>query len=230
MPSILFLLSLIQYKHYSTMKIYKVKRIPSNQLAMNSKLMNPIWEEANVTNDFSFPWEDESVPSTCFRALYDDTNFYFRFDVEDANVLTHVVKDHKMEVVDSDRVEIFFRQDEKLNPYYCLEMDARGRVLDYVTKYYRDFDYEWQWPGSENLKVEASEDKKGYVVEGAISLSSLRELGLLKNNTLEAGLYRGYCMELPNPEADLRWISWVDPKVETPDFHIPSSFGLLKLD
>jgi len=212
------------------MKTYSVKRIASNQLTIKGKLMNPIWEQANVTSDFSFPWEEQTPPTTSFRALYDDAYFYFRFDVEDDNVLSHVKEDHKMEVVDSDRVEIFFRQDAKLNPYYCLEMDARGRVLDYVTRYYRDFDYEWQWPGSDNLSVKASENKEGYTVEGAISLSSLKELGLLKNNELEAGLYRGYCMQLPNPEAELRWISWVNPAVEEPDFHIPSSFGKLSLE
>ena len=212
------------------MNIYSVKRIASNQLTLDSEAINPIWEQANINSDFSFPWEDKTPPKTSFRALYDDEFFYFRFDVEDDNVLTHVKEDHKMEVVDSDRVEIFFRQDEKLNPYYCLEMDARGRVLDYVTRYYRDFDYEWQWPGSDNLIVKASENKEGYVVEGAISLSSLKDLGLLKNNVLEAGLYRGYCMQLPNPDAELRWISWVNPEVEEPDFHIPSSFGKLSLE
>ena len=212
------------------MNTYSVKKIASNLLTPNAKVMNPIWEQANITSDFSFPWEEKTPPKTSFRALYDDVYFYFRFDVEDDNVLTHVKDDHKMEVVDSDRVEIFFRQDEKLNPYYCLEMDARGRVLDYVTRYYRDFDYEWQWPGSDNLNIKASQSKEGYIVEGAISLSSLKDLGLLKANVLEAGLYRGYCMRLPNPEAELRWISWINPAVKEPDFHIPSSFGKLELE
>ncbi|WP_372645713.1 carbohydrate-binding family 9-like protein [Ancylomarina sp.] len=210
------------------MRTYSVKQIASNQLTLDGNTMNPIWDNANVTDDFSFPWEDETPPRTSFRALYDKDYFYFRFDVEDDNVLTYVKDDHKMEVVDSDRVEIFFRQDEKLNPYYCLEMDARGRVLDYVTRYYRDFDYEWQWPGSDSLLVKARENSQGYVVEGKITLSSLMELGLLKDNILQAGLYRGYCMKLPDPEAKLKWISWVNPESTKPDFHIPSSFGSLK--
>jgi len=212
------------------MNTYSVKQIASKQLTLDGNIMNPIWDKANITTDFSFPWENETSPKTSFRALYDTDYFYFRFDVEDDHVLTHVKDDHKMEVVDSDRVEIFFRQDEQLNPYYCLEMDARGRVLDYVTRYYRDFDYEWQWPGTDNLDVKASENKNGYVVEGAIRLSSLKDLGLLKNNVLEAGLYRAYCMQLPNPQAELRWISWVNPAVKEPDFHIPSSFGFLKFE
>jgi hypothetical protein len=214
------------------MKIYNVKRIASNQLTVEGTIMNPIWEQANINSDFSFPWEDEEAPKTTFRAFCDNENFYFRFDVQDDNVLTHVREDHKMEVVDSDRVEIFFRQDDKLNPYYCLEMDARGRVLDYTTRYYRDFDYEWQWPQIDNLSIKASGKKDGYVVEGFISLYSLKELGVLKNNQLEVGLYRGYCMSLPeeNKAANLRWISWVKPDSDKPDFHIPSSFGKLVLE
>lgn len=212
------------------MQTYIVKRIVSNQLTVEGNRMNPIWEQANVNTDFSFPWEKQSPPKTSFRALFDDDYFYFRFDVEDDNILTYVKDDHKMEVVNSDRVEIFFRSDQNLDPYYCLEMDARGRILDYQTRYYRQFDYGWQWPGTEDLIVKAFEKEKTYVVEGAISLSSLEELGLLKNNVLEAGLYRGYCLNLPEPQAQFKWISWVKPNSETPDFHIPSSFGILRLE
>lgn len=212
------------------MKTYTVNKIKNDCLNISGEHMDSVWNEAEVNTDFSYPWENCEAPLTTFRALYDDENFYFRFDVEDENVLTFVDQNHKMEVVDSDRVEIFFRRDKELNPYYCLEMDAHARVLDYVTNYYRKFDYNWAWPENK-LEVKASNNDKGYVVEGSIKLSSLRELGLLNGNVLEAGLYRGYCMELPaqDKEADLRWISWVKPDAEEPDFHIPSSFGKLIL-
>ena len=227
MPSILFFTFTSSTLNIPfLMKIYCVRRLSSSQQISACKLKDSIWEQANLNTDFSFPWEDETAPQTSFRALYDDDNFYFRFDVEDANVLTYVVEDDKMEVVNSDRVEIFFRQNDKLNPYYCLEMDARGRVLDYATRYYRDFDYQWQWPGVDKLYVTASENKEGYVVEGAIGLSSLKELGLLKDNVLEAGLYRGYCMKLPDPEAQLRWINGHYPE----DFALRCRAVLEKLD
>lgn len=212
------------------MKTYKVNKIKNDCLNITGGEMHPVWEMANLNQDFNYPWEDNKVSSMIFRALYDEKNFYFRFDVEEENVLTFVDQNHKMEVVDSDRVEIFFRRDKELTPYYCLEMDAHARVLDYVANYYRKFDFEWQWP-EDKLQVKASKSSKGYVFEGAIDLSSLKELGLLNNDTLEAGLYRGHCMALPadEKEADLRWISWVKPDAEEPDFHIPSSFGKLIL-
>ncbi|MRT93469.1 carbohydrate-binding family 9-like protein [Ancylomarina sp. 16SWW S1-10-2] len=210
------------------MKIYSVKQIVVNTHSFEGECMNPIWKHANVLGEFSFPWEDSKAPKTIFRALFDATYFYFRFDVEDENVLTFVKNNHKMEVVHSDRVEIFFRKNEKLDPYYCLEMDAKGRVLDYKTRYYRDFEYNWNWPGYNNMEVKSSETNEGYVVEGKITLSSLKELGLLNDNILQAGLYRGYCLRLPNPNGKFKWISWINPKVDKPDFHIPSSFGVLK--
>jgi len=213
------------------MKEYIVKRIKTDILEISGDKMHPVWDMAVVNTDFIYPWEEAKAPLTSFRALHDDKKFYFRFDVEDKNVLTFVDQNHKMEVVDSDRVEIFFRKDEKLIPYYCLEMDAHARVLDYKANYYRDFDFNWEWP-AENMEVKASKNGKGYVVEGFINLSSLENLGLLKDNLLEAGLYRGYCMNLPadQKEAELRWISWVNPDVPEPDFHIPSSFGKLILE
>ncbi|NOU59735.1 carbohydrate-binding family 9-like protein [Marinifilum caeruleilacunae] len=211
------------------MKQYQVNKI-TETLAIKGEARSLFWDKAEVLSDFSLAWNSEHAQATEFRALYNDQHFFFRFDVEDDHVLTFIEQDHKLEVVDSDRVEIFFRKNDQLKPYYCLEMDARGRVLDYEANYYRDFDYEWNWPG--DLDVKASENSKGYVVEGAISLQSLRNLGILKENKIEAGLYRGFCTHLPdkNRGAGFKWISWVKPDSAKPDFHIPSSFGVLNLE
>ena len=82
------------------------------------------WEEALILTDFTYPWSSDPSPAMTFRALWDDDRFYFRFDVESGIVRTFVKDNHKMEVVNSDRVEIFFRPNDRLDPYYCLEMDS----------------------------------------------------------------------------------------------------------
>ncbi len=212
------------------MKQYRVKRVESKLMSFEGEYINSQWEQANILSDFTFPWEDQSAPKMDFRALHDTDFLYFRFDVENTNNISYIKDNHKMEVVNSDRVEIFFRQDEDLDPYYCLEMDARGRILDYSTRYYRDFNYDWKWPNSGCLSVNTFENHLGYVVEGNVSLSSLKNLGLLKDKSLQVGLYRGYCTKLIESKAEFKWISWLKPKSEKPDFHIPSSFGLLKLE
>jgi hypothetical protein len=106
-------------------------------------------------------------------------------------------------------------------------MDPMGRVLDYKAVFYRIFDYEWTWPGSHQLNVKSAFTASGYIVEGSITLDSLRELGLLNGNEIQAGLYRGECLSLRDHE--FAWISWVKPSSDRPDFHIPSSFGVIRL-
>jgi hypothetical protein len=190
----------------------------------------PDWNKALELNSFTYPWLPDNPPETRFRALWDKDNFYFRFDVVDSKILTFQQTNHKMEVVDSDRVEIFFRKDDQLAPYYCLEMYPHGRVLDYKAHYYRQFDFEWAWPGREHLDVQSALTASGYYVEGSISLESLKQLGLLRNNELQAGLFRGQCVQLPDPESEFKWISWVQPDSDHPDFHIPSAFGKVILE
>jgi hypothetical protein len=113
-------------------------------------------------------------------------------------------------------------------PYYGLELDPNGRVYDYQAEYHRKFNPQWTWPVGQ-LIVKANKTTDGYTVEVAISKKSLKELQLLKGNVLEAGVYRGDCIEITEDNSKIKWISWVRPDSPTPNFHIPSSFGILKL-
>jgi len=188
------------------------------------------WKEASVLTDFGYPWSVQPPPVMSFRALWDDVHFYFRFDVETTNALSYVRNNHKMEVVDSDRVEIFFRRDAKLDTYYCLELDSLGRILDYKATFYRKFDYIWNWPGINQLQIQSKFTNSGYQVQGSITLASLSQLNLLNNCELQAGLFRGECLKIRDPQSTFAWISWIKPESDRPDFHIPSVFGLIKLE
>ena len=188
----------------------------------------PDWSLAQKLDDFSYPWREEIPSATIFQAVWDDHNFWFRFEVEDENILVYRDKDLKEEVVYSDRVEIFFKKDDKMTPYFCLEMDPLSRVLDYDAHFYRKVNFGWKWPDN-GLSVKGTKTGTGYVVEGNISLASLKKLGMLNDGKLLAGLFRGECVALNGKNADLRWISWVDPQTERPDFHVPSAFGVIEL-
>ena len=190
-----------------------------------------IWAGVEVLDHFVQPWTKGPVQRTCFSALYDQRSLYVRYVVEDSKILIYRDMDDKLEVAFSDRVEIFFKSDGAMNPYYCLEIDPMGRVLDYRASYYRNFDYGWHWPeGQLSLKTENSTN--GYTVELNIGLDSLRDLGILNNGTMGAGLFRGDCKNLGDPkgrEPQINWISWMDPGTEFPDFHVPTAFGELIL-
>ncbi|THU37089.1 endoxylanase [Niastella caeni] len=214
---------------FASAQTYFVKRVPGNKMKITGKGDSPDWNKANQLTDFSFPWEVEKAPVTSFAALWDGDWLYCLYQVKDDSVITLVNKNDKLEVGACDRVEIFMTPDSTMTPYYCLEMDATGRVLDYRASYYRKMDYSWKWP-NEQLIIKTSAIKDGYIVEVAISIQSLKELGLLRNNRILAGLFRAERNNLREGKAGLRWISWLKPNSAKPDFHIPSAFGVLVLE
>lgn len=211
-----------------TGKTYSVNKITSN-LQLSGKGDDSRWKEAELLADFTYPWETETPRPTKFRALHNDEWFYCLFEVNDADVNIRQKTNHKSEVASSSRAEIFLKIDDRLAPYYCFEIDPLGRVLDYEAHHYRKFDLNWEWP-AEDLIVKTSSSKDGYTIELALSKRSLVKLGLLKNDILQAGLYRADCSFDAAGDPDFKWISWVRPDSATPDFHIPSSFGVFQLE
>lgn len=216
------------------------------------------WECAEVLRDFRFPWEDRAAPGTEFRALWDEIWFRFRFVCEDGDLVLGEGSDAREKVMGSDRAEIFFARDLALDPYFALEVDPRGEVLDYEARHYRRMNWEWTFPG---LEVKAGIRAGGYEVEGGIPLAVLRDLGVLHpgsgmgcgdlaqsagregelpgphllglgqrpgERSMLAGIFRA---EFHREGAGIHqgWMSWVDPGTERPDFHVPGAFGLLDL-
>ena len=209
--------------------VYPVYKIQES-FEIDGKGSQPVWAKAAVLDRFSYPWRNEEAPTTVFRALYNDTHLYFLYWAEDEAIITK--NDSSMgierEVVNSDRVEIFFKANDEMNPYYSLEMDAQARVLDTEGRYYRNIDMDWSWPEG-GLHVKSKMEKNGYWLEGMISFASLKALGMHNGNDLQAGLYRGEYVYDDKVEVEVKWISWIQPDSEHPDFHIPSSFGILRL-
>lgn len=204
-------------------KSYFVK--PTTLENPSKTLSNDAWQAAHVLQDFQYPWQSGQPPQTLFRALHSADTFYFQFEVEDQDLYAEVVENEQMEVAESSRVELFFCQDQNLNPYYCLEMDYLGRLLCNSAKFHRQMDYNWNWPAGFQFTSELSAN--GFILAGSISKASLQQLGLLQHNEIHAGIFRGQYSNLENQA--VRWISWVDPQTPKPDFHVPSAFGLLKL-
>ena len=212
----------------TNLSVYHVKKI-QEAIEVTGLGTDTHWKEANILTNFTYPWRDETPPSTEFKSLWNESHFYFLYTVEDHEIITPQRGLGEQDAVNSDRVEIFFKADDNMDPYYALEMDALGRCLDTEGRYHRNIDYKWNWPKGHFI-LKASQHDDGYQVEGSITLASLRQLGMYKDDRLlRAGLFRGEYYTKENKEVGIKWISWVIPDSETPDFHIPSSFGLLKL-
>ena len=187
------------------------------------------WDEAIELTDFKNYWSDNEMPKTSFKGLYDDDYFYFLYDVVDEDIVL-VDKPsigEEGQAVGSDRIEIFIRNKDLNKDYYSLELDAKARIFDSKATFDKKhgIDREWDWPKGQ-LELKSTFTDNGYIVEGRISISSLKELDLFDGNILYAGLYRGNYNSSKGEKPSIDWISWVKPKKLS--FHIPSSFGVLK--
>lgn len=193
------------------MKTYPVHYSPTLDLA-----------EGELLEDFTFPWLDRPCPWTSFRAVWNDRHLGFRFEVEDDDLVLDDSSDPDQAALGSDRVELFFASSADLRePYFGAEMEPRGGVYDYEARFHRKIDGGWTFPG---LEFTGEILEGGYAVEGSFSLDVLRGLGCLKELEMIAGVYRAEFSHGPDGIVQ-NWISWVDPKVAKPDFHVPSSFG-----
>lgn len=214
----------------TNIKLYEVKKVALNDIEISGLGKSNAWQMANPLTDFSYPWNDGTPPLTTFKALWDAKHLFFNFTVEDECIITNNSEaDQNSQIIESDRVELFFKSDEKLiQPYYCLEMDSASRILSSKTRYYRQHEYSFKWPGDNPVFVKTSLTNNGYIVEGAIKIEALKSLNLLNSNILQTGIYRGNFIKVGS-KFEPRWISWINPNSEKPDFHFPSSFGLMKL-
>lgn len=213
-------------------KVYHATLLePGESISIDGRGSDPGWELAQVLTDFSFPWSEREPPATEFRAVCDARQLVFRFDVTDFDVVLSDGADAMQKVIGSDRAEIFFSTGPNLNPYFGIEIDPRGEVLAYEARFHRQMNWNWTCDG---LVVATSLTDIGYIVEGRVPLSTFRRLGCLHRDDngeyLMAGLYRAEFSRAPSGGPVIEdWMSWVDPHVAAPDFHVPTSFGTIRL-
>jgi len=213
----------------STTKTYIVKKA-KKPIQITGMGTDKQWKKAKKLCDFPYPWRTEKAPATIFKALYNQTHFYFLYRATDPEIIQKSKGMREKKVVHSDRVELFFKGARDEAPYYSLELDALGRILDTEGTFYKKVNVDWTWP-MDGLEVRARVDETGYWVEGSISFASLRALGLYKDDgILRTGLYRATYVTQADGKIRPQWMSWIHPDSETPNFHIPSSFGVLKLE
>lgn len=229
-------------------RTYTVQYHPQVRIKLDGHLDEAQWSLANVESDFIFPWQTRTAPDTHFRALCDDDYFYFAFRVMDADLFVLDDLPDEGYAVFEDRVEMYFSRDDRMQSYYCIETDPHGRSMDYSGAYYRQLDLNWHCPGLETQGVLSG---RGYTVEGRIPLTTFTDLGfpaLRPGVKIRFGLFRaefshdrsGKPVEqkdsihnlgrrIDGPPPLEAWMSWIDPNVPSPDFHVPSALGWLKI-
>lgn len=210
------------------LKKYKVVQIGNNQLQINGKADHSLWEKAIKLTDFYSPWDQEIVKKIEFKALWDETFLFCSFRVDDPEVHINASEITNESINNSDRVELFFKNNKSLSPYYCLEIDPTSRLMDFKAKPNKDFDFDWNWPEND-ISIKSDIQDTYFSVEIAITLASLKQFKLLKEGKIETGIYRAKYNLQGNGSYEPTWITWVNPETETPNFHTPTSFGVLEL-
>lgn len=209
-------------------KEYEVNLIDKKQLIISGKGDDNLWNSAMMLTDFCSPWDSKKPSKITFKALWDSQKLFFNFTVLDSSIHIEKQDDSIDSINNSDRVELFFRPDDSMNPYYCLEMDTAARLMDFIAYPNKNLDFSWSWP-KDHILVKSSVNKDSFTVEGSISIQSLIDFKLIKNNKIETGIFRAKYSPDIDGNFEPTWITWVNPNTETPNFHIASSFGTLIL-
>ncbi|MDO5554539.1 MAG: YbgC/FadM family acyl-CoA thioesterase [Planctomycetia bacterium] len=182
------------------------------------------WLNVPALTDFHLYWnQGEEEPKTSLQMCYDDENFYFKYEVQDADVVLVPNYTGQEDVLREDRAELFFDTGDDMSNYYALEIDPLGRTLDYQATFYRKFNRNWNWP---DLNVQGRLVPGGYMIEGSLSLATLRDLDILKSdNSMRIGCFRTAFRHSGDGNILDRWMSWIHPGTAVADFHVPSALG-----
>ena len=124
------------------LKSYSVNLISNKQLVITGKGDNVLWEKANVLSNFKSPWDSKKINKIEFKALWNFETLFFCFTVQDSEIHIEKKDNSYASINDSDRVELFFRTDESLNPYYCLEIDPNSRIMDFMARPNKQFNFD----------------------------------------------------------------------------------------
>ncbi len=204
--------------------VFFVHTIPNNKIIIDGEQNEALWAQAQSIIHFQNPWNSKVGPATALSILKDEKNLYFFFRVTDDDLVEAADFITERDVEKEDRVELFFSKDKNMYTYYCFEMDARGRTLSYGAQFYRQLNFDWEPP--EGFRIKSTPGAGGYAVEGAIPLAFLNALA--KDNKVHFGAYRAEFSRQGNTIEE-NWLTWINPKTVTPDFHVPASLGILDL-
>jgi hypothetical protein len=211
-------------------KYYRVALIEKETLHISGYGNSFQWKKAAVLSDFHTSCNNGETEPMNFKALWDNMFLFFRFEVKNTVTYLDSPFDHSKDVGNLDRIELIFRSNPR-TVYYCIGIDAKTQTVNFKTTTfpYKKFDFGWSWPENEIMIISVVTNF-GYIVEGKISIKSLKELHLIKNRTLQVGIYRVHYIQKDYFDYLPVGTTWVKSESKTPDFHLPSSFGTFSLD
>ena len=205
---------------------YRIPLVRDTEITLDGIRNEECWNKAYKITQFMNPWNQQVNPSTVVELFYNGNDLYFFFQATDKDIVITEPYSNKMDVVNEDRVELFFSKDMDLSSYYGFEMDPEGRILDYQCTYYRKFNY--NWTAGDGIRVKTHKTSTGYAVEGCIT-KDLLDFMTGDKLSFYWGAYRAEYSRGDNGKLIDEWQCIRNPKTKAPDFHLPSSFSKMIL-
>ncbi len=169
---------------------------------------------------------DTKASSTQAWLQWNEAGLWFAFGAYDTTIVAAPPTGDEHAVDTQDRVEIFLWP-QNSRTYFCLEIAPDGAVHDYAARIYRKFDDAWTPAGA---RFAARRTAEGYAVEGFIPATALHAMGVRSwgpGTRLDLGLYRADFR--PEAPEDPLWLTWVEPNLPKPDFHVRATFAPVTL-
>lgn len=195
----------------------------SEPLHVDGRLDEPGYQRVTPVADFKVASQPgvEAQPTRAWLQ-WNEAGLWFAFAAQDATIVSAPPTEDEHAVDSQDRVEIFLWP-ENSRRYFCIEIAPDGAVHDYAARIYRRFDDSWT---SSDTRLAAQRTADGYAVEGLVPVAALHAMGVRlwrPGTRLHVGLYRAdFRSETPE---DPTWLTWVEPNLPKPDFHVRATFA-----
>lgn len=208
---------------------YEVRRAVA-PLTIDGRVTAEEWSQASPAVEFIFPWDQQTgaKQKTRARLLWDDTNLYVAYEVQDTDIVAQFTERDAW-VYRDDTVELFLNvRPSQIAGYYAMEVNVRGAMMDYFcvdAQYYiKRFQMEGVKLGAriDGTLNEREDRDRGWSVEMAIPWENFSDMA----RPPQAGtVYTAELNRWDGVEPNRRLSVWVDSKLDWPHPHAPAQFG-----
>lgn len=208
---------------------YEVRRAAA-PVTIDGHVTAEEWSQASPAVEFIFPWDQQTgaKQKTHARLLWDDTNLYVAYEVEDTDIVAQFTERDAW-VYRDDTVEIFLNVlPSQIVGYYAVEVNVRGAMMDYFCDNAQYYIKRFQMEGVKlGIQIDGTlnqrdDTDRGWSVEMAIPWENFSDMA----RPPQVGtVYTAELNRWDGVEPNRRLSVWVDSKVDWPHPHAPAQFG-----